>query len=96
MGMKKKADWVKRMRELRLDIVETTNKITANNVSDHVTLIDTLEVNIASANELLTATIKTIGTAYVARCVFRDRAAKSWPKKLPNYAGLESEDFSFF
>ena len=41
-GMKKKTDWAKRMRELRLNIVETKNNITANNVSDHLTLIDTL------------------------------------------------------
>ena len=33
-GMKKKTNWAKRMRELRLDIVETKNKITASNVSD--------------------------------------------------------------
>ena len=33
-GMKKKSDWSKRMRELRLDIIETKNKITACNVSD--------------------------------------------------------------
>ena len=32
MGMKKKTDWAKRMRDLRLDIVETKNKITTNNV----------------------------------------------------------------
>ena len=30
MGMKKKAGWVKRMRELRLDMIETKNNITAN------------------------------------------------------------------
>ena len=96
MGMKKKTDWAKCMRDLRLDIVETKNKITANNVSDHVSLIDTLEVDTAAANEFLAATIKTIETADVARGIFSDRAVKSCPKKLPSFAGLESEDFSFF
>ena len=52
-GMKKKADWAKRMRKLRLDIVEMKNKITACNVSDHVTLIDNLELATITANELL-------------------------------------------
>ena len=61
MGMKKKTNWAKRMRDLRLDIVETKNKITANNVSDHVSLIDPLlEVNTAATNDFLAATIKTI------------------------------------
>ena len=61
MGMKKKTEWAKRMRDLRLDIVETKNKITANNVSDHVSLNDTLlEFNTAAANDFLAATIKTI------------------------------------
>ena len=41
-GMKKKSDWSKRMRELRLDIIETKNKITACNVSDYVHLIDSV------------------------------------------------------
>ena len=95
-GMKKKADWAKRMRELRLDIVETKNKITACNVSDHVALIDTLELDTIAANELLAKTIKDIEAADVARGIFSDRAVKSCPKKLPSFAGLKSEDFSFF
>ena len=70
MGMKKKTDWAKRMRDLRLDIVKTKNKITANNVSDHVSLIDTLEIDTAAANEFLATTIKTIETVDVARGIF--------------------------
>ena len=95
-GMKKKTDWTKRMRELRLDIIETKNKITACNVSDHVALIDTLEHDTIAANELLAKTIEDIETADVVRVIFSDRAVKSCPKKLPSFAGLELEDFSFF
>ena len=95
-GMKRKADWAKCMRELRLDIIETKNKITACNVSDHATLIDSLEQATTTANELLSKTIKDIEAADVARGIFSDRAVKSCPKKLPAFAGLESEDFSFF
>ena len=95
-GMKRKADWAKRMRELRLDIIETKNKITACNVSDHANLIDSLEQATTIANELLSKTIKDIEAADITRGIFSDRAVKSCPKKLPAFAGLESEDFSFF
>ena len=37
-----------------------------------------------------------IGSANKFRCIFSDRAVKSCPKKLPNYAGRESEKFSIF
>ena len=40
--MKKKAGWVKRMRELRLYMSATKNNKTANDFSDHVDLKDAL------------------------------------------------------
>ena len=35
LGMKKRGDWTKRMRQLRLDIVSTRNRVTAYSVSDY-------------------------------------------------------------
>ena len=49
-----------------------------------------------ASNELLAATIKAITTADESRGIYSERAVKSCPKKLPNYAGLESEDFALF
>ena len=65
-GMKKKTNRAKRMRELRLDIVETKNKITASNVSDQVFLINTPGLDTVAANELLASNIKDIEAADVA------------------------------
>ena len=95
-GMKRKVDWSKRMKELRLDIIETKNKITACNVSDHTNLIDNLQQATSIANELLSKTIKDIEAADTTRGIFSERATKSCPKKLLAFAGLEFEDFSFF
>ena len=89
IGMKKKHHWIVQMRELRLDVVEAKNKMTANGISGHMPLIAALEIN-----ELLKATIKAIKTADEARGMYSERDTKSCPKKLPNYAGLEFEDFS--
>ena len=79
------------MRELGLDIVETKNKITAGNVSDHVALIDTLELDTIATNELLARTIQDIEAADVARGIFNNRAVKSSPKNYPALQALSGK-----
>ena len=84
IGMKKKHHWIVQMRELRLDVVEAKNKMTANGISDHMPLVAALDINVEAANELLKATIKAIKTADEARGIYSERATKSCPKNLPN------------
>ena len=94
--MRKRGDWTERMRQLRMDIIETRNVVTAHSISDYADQVAHLELNVNEANAQLLTRVDTIKAADEERGLFTERMVKSCPKKLPGYAGLESEDLVNF
>ena len=94
--MRKRGDWTERMRQLRMDIIETRNLVTAHSISDYADQVAHLELKVNEANAQLLTITDTIKAADEGRGIYTDRIVKSCPRKLPGYAGLESEDFFSF
>ena len=94
--MNRRGKWTKRMRQLRLDIIASRNKVTANSIFDYADKVSELETKVLKANTQLLNIIDSIQATDTQRGIFTEKVVKGCPRKLPGFAGLESEDFVVF